>query len=81
MKSTKKDSTSFEPLLNLQEASAILGMHAKTLETKAREQKIPAIKVGKRWRFRLSSLNNWVENELQSSTTIHAAITGEEQHP
>lgn len=71
----------FEVLLNLQEAAAILGLHWKTLEAMARNHKVPALKVGKRWRFRLSSLNAWLENELNSSTTIHAAVTGEEQRP
>ncbi len=71
----------FEPLLNLEEAAKVLGMHWKTLEGMARNRKVPALKVGKRWRFRLSSLNTWLENELNSTTTSHAALTGEEQHP
>jgi excisionase family DNA binding protein len=71
----------FEPLLNLQEAAAILGMHWKTLEGMARNGKVPAFKVGKRWRFRLSSLNNWLEHGLHSTTTDYAVLTGEEQHP
>jgi excisionase family DNA binding protein len=71
---------SFEPLLDLREAAAILGMHWKTLEGMARNRKIPALKVGKRWRFRLSSLNMWLENELNSTTTNRAVLTGEEQH-
>ena len=74
-------SPSFERLLDLREAAAILGMHWKTLEGMARNRKVPALKVGKRWRFRLSSLNRWLENELNSTTTNHAAVTGEEQHP
>jgi excisionase family DNA binding protein len=72
---------SFERLLDLREAAAILGMHWKTLEGMARNRKVPALKVGKRWRFRLSTLNTWLENELNSTTTNHAALTGEEQHP
>ncbi|WP_158788620.1 helix-turn-helix domain-containing protein [Granulicella sp. L46] len=71
----------FEPLLNLEETAAILGMHWKTLEGMARNRKVPALKVGKRWKFRLSLLNTWLENELNSTTTNRAALTGEEQHP
>lgn len=73
-------SPSFERLLDLHEAATILGMHWKTLEGKARQRKVPALKVGKRWRFRLSSLNTWLENELNSTTTNRAVLTGEEQH-
>jgi excisionase family DNA binding protein len=74
-------SKDFERLLNLQEAASLLGMHWKTLEGMARNRKVPALKVGKRWRFRLSSLNIWLENGLNSTTTNHAVLTGEEQNP
>jgi excisionase family DNA binding protein len=69
----------FEPLLDLHEASAILGMHWKTLEAKARGHEVPAFKVGKRWRFRLSSLNSWLEHGINSNTTDHAAVTRQER--
>ena len=71
----------FEPLLDLHEAATILGMHWKTLESKARQHEVPAFKVGKRWRFRLSSLNSWLETGLKSNTTDRAAVTRQEQHP
>ena len=74
-------SPSFERLLDLHEAAAILGMHWKTLEGMARNRKVPSVKVGKRWKFRLSSLNTWLEDELNSTTTTNRAVlTGEEQH-
>lgn len=71
----------FEPLLDLHEAATVLGMHWKTLESKARQHEVPAFKVGKRWRFRLSSLNSWLEKGLKSNTTDRAAVTRQEQHP
>jgi len=69
----------FEPLLDLHEAAAILGMHWKTLEAKARGREVPAFKVGKRWRFRLSSLNSWLEHGINSNTTDHAGVTRQER--
>ena len=71
--------TAFEPLLDLHEASAVLGMHWKTLEAKARGHEVPAFKVGKRWRFRLSSLNSWLEHGINSNTTDHAVVTRQER--
>lgn len=71
----------FERLLDLHEAAAILGVHWKTLEGMARSRKVPALKVGKRWRFRLSSLNAWLEDGLNSTTTNRAALSGQEQNP
>jgi excisionase family DNA binding protein len=71
----------FEPLLNLDAAAAVLGMHWKTLERMARNKKVSALKVGKRWKFRLTSLNGWLEDGLNSTTTNRAVIAEEEQHP
>jgi len=68
----------FEDLLGLHEAACLLGMHWKTLEGMARSRKIPAFKVGKRWRFRVSSLNIWLENGLNSNSTNRVALTGQE---
>ncbi len=80
-KSTRNSSVlTFEPLLDLHEAASVLGMHWKTLEGKARHKEVPAFKVGKRWRFRLSSLNVWLEHGINSNTTDHAVLTGQEQH-
>ena len=69
----------FEPLLDLHEAASILGMHWKTLEAKARGHEVPAFKVGKRWRFRLSSLNQWLEQGINSNTTDHADVTEQDR--
>jgi excisionase family DNA binding protein len=79
--SSKSSPIPFEPLLDLHEAASMLGMHWKTLEGKARQHEVPAFKVGKRWRFRLSSLNTWLEAGLKLNTTDQAVVTGQEQHP
>jgi excisionase family DNA binding protein len=50
----------FEPLLDTEEAAKLLRMHPRTLRTKARRGSIPAIQVGKRWRFRASTLDRWL---------------------
>jgi excisionase family DNA binding protein len=55
----------FEPLLDDKQAGEMLGLHPKTLQRLARQGDIPAIRVGRYWRFRASSLNAWIE--LQSS--------------
>jgi len=68
----------FEELLDLREAASLLGMHWKTLEIMARGRRVPALKVGKRWRFRLSSLNRWLDDEINSYATNHAALTGKD---
>jgi len=54
----------FERLLNLREAAELLGMHWKTLEGMARKNKVPAFRIGGRWRFRASVLNQWLQKRL-----------------
>lgn len=80
-KSAPMSPSVFEPLLDLHEAAIVPGMHWKTLETKARQRQVPAFKVGKRWRFRLSSLNSWLDHGINSNTTDQAVVTGQEHHP
>jgi excisionase family DNA binding protein len=55
-----KTNSKFEPLLDVAEAAMLLRMHPRTLRAKARKRIIPAIQVGKRWRFRASTLNDWL---------------------
>jgi excisionase family DNA binding protein len=51
----------FEPLLDSEEAAALLKIHPKTLQKLARNGEITAIQIGKLWRFRASALNDWLE--------------------
>jgi excisionase family DNA binding protein len=60
----------FEPLLDPKQAAALLRVHQKTLVRLAREGRVPAIRVAKHWRFRVSTLNLWLagqENGVGSS--------------
>jgi excisionase family DNA binding protein len=52
----------FEPLLTAEEAAAHLRVHTKTLQKMARGGHIPSIRMGKYWRFYLSSLDAWVRS-------------------
>jgi excisionase family DNA binding protein len=60
---------SFERLLDSQEAAKLLDIHPKTLVQMARRGEIPAMRIGKFWRFRASALDSWVRSEVNSSTT------------
>jgi excisionase family DNA binding protein len=50
----------FEPLLNSVDAAALLQIHPKTLQKLARAGTVIGVRVGKLWRFRASSLNEWL---------------------
>jgi excisionase family DNA binding protein len=51
----------FEPLLDSEEAAALLKIHPKTLQRMARRGEVVAIRIGKLWRFRASGLNEWLQ--------------------
>ena len=59
--SSDVDKHAFEPLIDSEEAAALLKIHPKTLQKLARNGEITAIKIGKLWRFRASALNRWLE--------------------
>lgn len=56
----------FEPLLTLREAAEVLKIHQDTLKKRARAGEIPAMKIGKYWRFRLSDLDAWLKTKVVS---------------
>ena len=58
--------TTFEPLLTAEEAAEHLRIHVKTLQKLARDQRVPTVRLGKYWRFRLSALDRWVTGQQKS---------------
>jgi excisionase family DNA binding protein len=59
----------FEPMadsrevMNIRQASQYLGVSPDTLYKYVGEQKIPAFKLGNRWRFKKSRLDQWMEEK------------------
>jgi excisionase family DNA binding protein len=54
----------FERLLDSDEAAALLGIHKKTLQRMARSGEVPGFQIGDLWRFRASTLNEWLGSRL-----------------
>jgi excisionase family DNA binding protein len=50
----------FERLYSAEETALYLRIHVKTLQRLARLGDVPAARIGKYWRFRLSDLDQWV---------------------
>ena len=64
--------------MNIRQASQYLGVSPDTLYKYVGEQRIPAFKLGNRWRFKKSRLDQWMEeessqNEVQSRRKQKAA--------
>jgi excisionase family DNA binding protein len=56
----------FEPLMDTQEAAALLQIHPKTLQRMARRGDVRGYQLGKLWRFRASDLVNSFASEIAS---------------
>ena len=50
-------------VMNIRQASNYLGVSPDTLYKYVGEQRIPAFKLGNRWRFKKSKLDQWMEEK------------------
>ncbi|MGO8983736.1 MAG: helix-turn-helix domain-containing protein [Terriglobales bacterium] len=50
-------------VMNIRQASQYLGVSPDTLYKYVNEQKIPAFKLGNRWRFKKSKIDDWMEEK------------------
>jgi excisionase family DNA binding protein len=54
-----------EPLIDAQRAAELLQLHPKTVKKLAQAGELPGMKIGRVWRFRESSLDEWMRLRLQ----------------
>lgn len=56
-------------VMNIRQASQYLGVSPDTLYKYVGEQRIPAFKLGNRWRFKRSRLDEWMDrqSDIQSA--------------
>ena len=53
-------------LLNVKQVAQYLQLKESTIYSWAQDGKIPAIKIGRTWRFRRSDLDTWLERHLKA---------------
>jgi len=59
--------SSFGPLWHPSDVATYLGIHEKTVIKMARKQQLPALRLGKHWRFRRADLVSWTASQVNSS--------------
>jgi excisionase family DNA binding protein len=61
-----------EEILDVEGAARALGVSTRTIYTLARKGEIPAMRVGREWRFALRNLREWVANSSKADqlTTV-----------
>ena len=57
--------SSTEPLWTVEDLADYLRLKAETVRMMARAQKIPAIKVGRVWRFRASDIKEMLKSKVE----------------
>jgi excisionase family DNA binding protein len=65
-------------VMDIRQAADYLGISADTLYKYASEGFVPAFKLGNRWRFKRSRLNDWMD---QQSTGGHMPASRTEEKP
>ena len=53
-------------ILTLEEVALYLRLKPQTIYKWAQEKRIPAVKLGKEWRFRKSILDRWLDEQMLS---------------
>jgi len=61
-----------EPLLDAQGAARLLRLHPVTVREMAGRGEIPAMRIGRVWRFRASSLDAWIDSQLKLERHPHS---------
>jgi excisionase family DNA binding protein len=70
-------------VMDIRQASAYLGISADSLYKYASEGLIPAFKLGNRWRFKKSRIDEWMDQQSSSSLAAAApvAVTERQKKP
>jgi excisionase family DNA binding protein len=53
-----------DKIMTLEEVAEYLRLKPQTIYTWAQEKKIPAVKLGKEWRFKKSVIDKWFANHM-----------------
>ena len=72
--------TAVREVMDIRQASEYLGISGDTLYRYASEGFIPAFKLGNRWRFKKSRLDQWMEeksSEVEVKQTTKAKAVGQ----
>src|SRR6266536_6098298 len=71
----RNDMADSREVMNIRQASQYLGVSPDTLYKYVNEQKIPAFKLGNRWRFKKSRLDQWMEVKTKKAKAASQAAT------
>jgi excisionase family DNA binding protein len=59
-----------EPIMTVDEVSVYLNLHPLTVRRLARDGEIPAMKIGRQWRFKRDLLDQWLEQQSLKNVVV-----------
>jgi excisionase family DNA binding protein len=65
-------------ILTLEEVAHYLRLKPQTIYKWAQEKRIPAVKLGKEWRFRRSVLDRWLDEQMLSEESGFGHLRSDE---
>jgi excisionase family DNA binding protein len=68
-------------VMDIRQASDYLGISPDTLYKYASEAFVPAFKLGNRWRFKRSRLDEWMDRQSDLSTAQAELVTDKQKKP
>ncbi len=68
-------------ILTIEEVAAYLRLTPQTIYKWAQERRIPAVKLGKEWRFRKSIIDRWLDDQILSSESGFEHLHKEKAEP
>ena len=68
-------------ILTIEEVATYLRLTPQTIYKWAQERKIPAVKLGKEWRFRRSIIDRWLDDQILSSASGFEHLNEEKVEP
>ncbi|MBU0492633.1 MAG: response regulator [Chloroflexi bacterium] len=69
-----------DDLVTVQEVAHYLKMSPQTIYRFAQQGRIPALKVGSRWRFRLTDIEGWLQQQKDEPTSILVVDSHTDSH-
>src|SRR5690349_23465108 len=65
-----------ETFLTTEEVLEYLQVNLRTVYRLIKAGKIPAVRVGRQWRFRKSDIDGWLDSQRPRATSAPKAVTG-----
>lgn len=68
----------FDDIMTIEEVAGYLKLKPQTIYTWAQNNKIPAAKIGKEWRFRKSMIDEWFDSHFNEAFLPKKKLTKKE---